>query len=272
MKNSKTEQALFRRYLDLLKIKKKTPSFDALSGLISAQMMRVPFENISKIYYRDRRGLRGLQNLQQYLDGVELYNFGGTCYSNNYFLHLLLEYLGYEVMLCGADMSEPDVHIVNIVSLDGRMFLIDAGYAATFMEPLPLDLDRDYSISGGYNRYILKPKDKNGNSHLELYQENQLTHGYMVKPIHRKIEYFKQVIEESYLNSSTFMHSLLMVRNYPNRSIRIHNLSVIESEGAEYKVYQVENKHELSKVIEEKFSISRDIVSEAIENLEFHAD
>ncbi|MCP4702993.1 MAG: arylamine N-acetyltransferase [candidate division Zixibacteria bacterium] len=267
-----TEQTFFKRYLALLKIRKRMPSYEALKELISAQMMRIPFENVSKLYYRNRQGLHSLHSLQQHLDGIEYFNYGGTCYSNNYFLHLLLEYLGYDVMLCGADMSEPDVHLVNIVSLDGREFLVDVGYAATFMEPLPLDLDQDYIISGGYNRYVLKPKNKNGNSYLELYQENQLTHGYMVKPICRKIEYFKQVIEESYQNSSLFMHSLLMVRTYPGRSIRIHNLSVIESEGAEYKVYQIKNKHELSKVIEEKFSISQDIVSEVIENLEFHED
>ncbi len=272
MKYSKTEQALFKRYLALLKIRKRMPSYKALKELISAQMMRIPFENVSKLYYRKHQNLRGLQTLEQYLNGIEQHNFGGTCYSNNYFLHLLLIYLGYDVMLCGADMSEPDVHLVNIVSLNGREFLADTGYAAPFMEPLPLDLKQDFIVALGNQKYVLRPKDKYGNSQLELYQDNQLRHGYKVKPIHQKIEYFSRVIEESFQNPSVFMNSLLMVRSFPNRSIRIHNFSVIESKGADYNVYQFKNREELSKVIEEKFSISQDIVSEVIEKLEFHED
>ena len=111
-----TDSDLFERFLHLLGVNRRKPCSGALDELVTAYMMRVPFENVSKLYYMKRYGLRGLPNLEQYLEGIELYNFGGTCYSNNYYLHLLLTYLGYDVMLCGADMFDPDVHVVNIVS------------------------------------------------------------------------------------------------------------------------------------------------------------
>ncbi len=226
--------------------------------------MRIPFENVSKLYYRKRDGLRRLPDLRQYLDGIERYNFGGTCYPNNYYLHLLLAHLGYDVMLCGADMANPDVHLVNIVSLDGREFLVDAGYAAPFLEPLPRDLEQDYIITLGRDRYVLKPMDKRGCSRIELYRDEQLNHGYTAKPIPRQIEHFSRVIEDSYRDSATFMNALLLVRFYPNRSIVIHNLSVIKSESADFRIHQLPSREELPHAVEEHFGIPKEIVSEAV--------
>ena len=262
-----TDPDLFEQFLCLLNVGKRKPSSEALTELVTAYMVRVPFENVSKLYYMKRYGLCALPDLKQYLDGIEHNNFGGTCYSNNYYLHLLLTHLGYNVMLCGANMTNPDVHLVNIVSLEGREFLVDAGYAAPFLEPLPRDLTEDYVVALGRDRYVLKPKDKDGNSRLELYRDGQQKHGYIAKPIPRQIEHFARVIEESYHTGATFMNALLLVRLFPNRSIVIHNLAVIESEGTDYHVHQLEGRDELPAVVEKHFSIPRAIVSEAVAEL-----
>ena len=42
--------------------------------------------------------------------------------------------------LCGAAMSAPDMHAVNIVTADGRPWLVDVGYAAPLLEPQALRL------------------------------------------------------------------------------------------------------------------------------------
>ena len=267
MSEQSSDSALLARLLHLLGLGNRKPSYKALAKLVAAFMMRVPFENVSKLYYVKRYSLRQLPDLKRYIDGIEHHNFGGTCYSNNYYLHLLLKHLGYDVMLCGADMTNPDVHLVNIVSLDGQKFLVDAGYAAPFMEPLPLDLKQDFVIALGRDRYILKPKDKNGNSRIELYRDGQQEHGYNVNPLPRQIKHFAQVIRESYRDSATFMNALLLVRSYPNRSIVIHNLSVIESKGTDYHIHQLADRDELSAVVEKYFSIPRAIVSEAVAEL-----
>lgn len=272
MLSPETTPELFEQYLRLLGIRRRKPSYDALAELMTAHMIRVPFENVSKLYYKKRAGLSNLPDLQLYLDGIERYNFGGTCYSNNIYLHLLLVHLGYQVMLCGADVANPDVHLVNIVSLDGREFLVDAGYAAPFLEPLPRDLKQDYVITLGRDRYVLKPKDKNGCSCMELHRDGQLKHGYVAKPTPRRIEHFARVIEESYCATATFMNALLLVRLYPNRSIVIHKLSVIESEGTDYHIHQLAGRDELPTVVEKHFSIPHAVVSEAVAELEEFAD
>ncbi len=262
-----SDSNLLERLRQLLRVGKRKPGHQALAELVTAFMTRVPFENVSKLYYLKRHGSRRLPNLEQYIDGIERYNFGGTCYSNNYYLHLLLTHLGYDVMLCGADMDNPDVHLVNMVSLNGREFLVDAGYAAPFLEPLPRDLKEDYVVTLGRDRYILKPKDKNECSSMELYRDGQKKHGYIVKPVPRQIEYFAGVIEESYRDSATFMNALLLVRLYPNRSIVIHNLSVIETEGTDHHIRQLAGRDELPFVVEEHFSIPHEIVSDAVAEL-----
>jgi len=258
---------LFERFLHLLGVNRRKPCSEALDELVTAYAIRVPFENISKLYYMKLYGLRGLLGLKQYIDGIERYNFGGTCYCNNYYLHLLLTYLGYDVMLCGADMSDPDVHLVNIVSLDGREFLVDVGYAAPFLKPLPRDFKQEYVTTLGRDRYILKPADENGYTRIELYRDGRLKHGYTAKPIPRQIEHFAQAIEESYSSTSTFMNALLLVRLYPNRSTVIYNLTLIESEGTDYHTHQLPGRHELPTVVEKHFSIPRTIVSEAVAEL-----
>ena len=258
---------LFDKYLSLLGLRRLPPSLESLAELVAAQLKRIPFENISQLYYLNKFGQKSIPDLNQYLNGIERHNFGGTCYSNNYFFHLLLINLGYNCILCGADMAEPDVHLVNIVTLNGHEYIVDTGYAAPFDHPLPRDLDKDYIIALGRDRYVIKPKDKIGNSKIELFRDGQLIHGYTAKPIHRPIEYFESAITDSYLSDSTFMKSILLVRIDTNRSFVIYNLSIIESEGANFQIQRIPNHKELPRIIEKHFSIPRKIVAEALAKL-----
>ena len=84
-------------------------------------------------------------------------------------------------------MSNPDVHMVSMVNVDGREYLVDVGYAAPFLEPLPRDLATDYSIVLGRDRYVLKPQDAQRCSRLELYRDGNLKHGYLAKPRPKQI-------------------------------------------------------------------------------------
>ena len=139
----------FVRYLRLLGIEKQRPDFEYLKEIVKAHVLKIPFENISKLYFYKRINLKKLIDFELYLDGIEKYGFGGTCYANNFYLNQLLSWLGYNIKLCGADMKNPDVHIVSVVNIENREFLIDTGYAAPFSEPIPLNLLNDYIIDMG---------------------------------------------------------------------------------------------------------------------------
>lgn len=255
------------RYLAILGVARREPSLAALRELVAAHLTRVPFENISKLYYRKRLGLVNLPPIRLYLDGIEQHHFGGTCYSNNYHFNLLLRGLGYEAKLCASDMKTPHVHALNMIRIEDREYLADTGYAAPLLEPIPRDLAVDYETQLGRDRYVLKPQDANGCSRLELYRDGVLRHGYLARPEPRKIEDFSKVIAASFSADATFLNSVLLVRFYPGRSVLIHNLTLVESEGDQSTVHGLANRDELIAAIEQRFAISRVIVREAIGQL-----
>jgi N-hydroxyarylamine O-acetyltransferase len=255
------------RYLRALGITRREPSSDALAELVCAHLTRVPFENVSKLYRKKRLGLTGLPSIEQFLDGIERYHFGGTCYSNNFHLYTLLSSLGFRAKLCGADMSHPDVHMVIIVDVGGREYLVDGGYAAPFLSPMPRDLREDYIISLGRDRYVLRPQDPAGCSRLEMYRDGVLKHGYVAKPVPRKIEDFREVIADSFRPSATFLNALLLAHFDRDRSVVIHNLTVIESQGAETSVRPLAGRQELIAEVERRFGIPRETVGDAISEL-----
>lgn len=253
-----------RRYLGLLGVAWREPDLATLRELVKAHLMRVPFENISKLYYRKHLGLSGLPPIEWFLDGIEKYHFGGTCYSNNFHFYSLLASLGYAVRLCAADMATPDVHMVSMVTVDRREYLLDTGYAAPLLSPLPRDLKTDHVVTLGRDRYVLKPQDPAGCSRLELYRNGALKHGYVMKPEPRGLEDFGRVIADSFAGSATFLHSVLLARFWPERSTVIHNLALIQSQGARSQTYALADREELIAAIEENFAIPRPIVAEAV--------
>ena len=199
-----------------------------------------------------------------YLNGISLYNFGGTCFSNNYYLNRLLEYLGYDVRLCGADMTNPDVHIVNIVNIENRDYLVDVGYAAPFFNPIPLDLTKEYKFALGVDEYVLFPKSVNGYSELKMFRNGKVKHGYFVKPHARSISEFEDKIKDSFRESATFLNAILLVRFRAKSSIRIHNFSLVESHDLNFKQIALSDKEELIDKIFIHFAIPKEIIEESL--------
>jgi N-hydroxyarylamine O-acetyltransferase len=87
--------ALVDRYLRLLEVPRRPPSPEALAELTAAQLIRVPFENVSKLVRLRGMGLKELPPVELHLEGIERFHLGGTCYANNFHLYTLLGALGY---------------------------------------------------------------------------------------------------------------------------------------------------------------------------------
>ena len=257
-------QSIYYRYLDALRISKSKPSLAALTKIIKAHLMYVPFENISKLYYLKNFNIKSIPDFEQYVDGISKYNFGGTCYSNNYYLNKLLGYLGYNVRLCGADMTNPDVHFVNIVEINSKEYLVDVGYVAPFYNPIPLDLAKNYELTYGSDKYIIKPRDKRNYSELQLIRDGNTKHGYIVKPHCRSITEFEKVIKDSMRSTSTFLNAVLLVKYGVNSSVVIHNLSLIEIEDSNVNRVQLKDEDAIVDQIYLKFGISKEITRESL--------
>jgi len=250
-----------------LGIARVSPNLQGLIELVQAQLTCVPFENISKLHYKKRFGLTAMPSISRYLEGIEKCHFGGTCYSNNYYFYRLLVSLGYDAKFCAADMATPDVHAVIMVSVNGREYLVDAGYAAPFLDPLPRDLKCDYVVELGRDRYVLKPQDGAGCSTLELHRSGMLKHGYLAKPAPRTIDDFRRVIADSFRAEATFLNSILVTRFFAGRSIVVHNLSLIESQGDRCEVRTLKDHDEVSAAIHRHIGIPHSIVADAVADL-----
>jgi len=257
---------VLNRYLRILGVPRREPGLAALAELTSAHLRRIPFENVSKLYHRQDAGMR-LPDLARFLDGIERHHFGGTCYSNNFHFHELLAHLGYRVSLCGADMSAPDVHVVNTVDLAGRPYLVDVGYAAPFQSPLPLDLERDHEVRWGSDRYVLEPRDTAGRSRVQLFRDGRLHHGYQVNPKPRRIQEFERVIADSFDEGATFMNALLVARFFPGRSVTLRNLTLSEAREGSSGARRTLGRDALPAAVERHFGIPEAIARQALEGI-----
>jgi len=263
---------VFKRYLSILGIDHGEPSLDYLRRLVRAQLIRVPFENISKLFLKKTQHASYIPSLEEHLDGIEKFNFGGTCYANTPSFAELLSHCGYDVDLCGADMAKPDVHVVSMVHLEGREYLVDVGYGAPFYEPMPRDLDRDQDFVLGANRYVLHPQDRRGRSLMDQYRDGELVHGYLAKPEPRKIEHFDQVIRDSYSDAATFMNLVVIERFFPDRSLRFQNFTLTESTTDGTTTTRSTDKVGLAKAIAHHCGFPGEMVREAIADIALEAD
>jgi arylamine N-acetyltransferase len=260
------------RYLSILGCDRLPPTLENLRRLVRAQIVAVPFENISKLSLRAARSATKIPTLDEHLDGIERHRFGGTCYANNSYLAWLLQQLGYEVTIHGAAMSRPDVHMVSIVRLEGRHYLVDCGYSAPFFEPMPLDLDRELEIFWGRARYVLHPRDADGRSRMDLYRDEELIHGYTVDPTPRKLEHFETEISESYSERATFMKVAVVERFFDDRSVRYHNFTVTESRRESSRVITLPNRDALASAIASGTGMTLAVVRKALEGLPLDGD
>jgi len=267
-----TTPALFERYLLVLGIEPEEPSLDHLRRLVRAQLTRIPFENISKLFLKKMQNASNIPTLEAHLDGIERFNFGGTCYANNPYFAELLRHCGYDVDICGADMTRPDVHVVSIVRLEGREYLVDVGYGAPFYEPMRRDLDREQDIVLGENRYVLHPQDELGRSRMDQHRDGELVHGYLAKPEPREIEDFDEVIRNSYSDSATFMNVVVVEKFFPDRSLRFQNFHLRESTLEATTVTRLADKEALARAIAHHCGFPGEMVREAIADIALEAE
>jgi arylamine N-acetyltransferase len=58
----KLDDRLFLNYLKILGVQKKKPNFEYLEEIIKAQMSKIPYKNISKLFYYKRNNLEQLND------------------------------------------------------------------------------------------------------------------------------------------------------------------------------------------------------------------
>ena len=129
------------RYLALLGLERKKPSLDALTRLVRAQVLTVPFENVTALLRRRDHptGPVPPMDLDILLDTWERRAGGGICFELAAMFSRLLASLGYDVYVVLAQVSLPNGHQAIHVTLDGTRCLVDLGTGGPIFQPIPLD-------------------------------------------------------------------------------------------------------------------------------------
>jgi len=252
------------RYLALLQLDPEPPSRDALERLVTAHLARFPFENVSKLL----QAAPGLPTLDAFLAGAARDGTGGTCYLLASSLNALLRELGYAATLAGADMDEPDVHLVNVVTLGGRPHLVDVGYGAPLFAPLPLDAAEPRSVTVGRETYRLHPPDPaTGRSRLDHLRGGERIHGYTVNPTPRRLGEFARVVVDSFRATAGFMNRLRIVRHTPARSVSLRDFTVEITEDGAARTVEFAGRETLLAFCEDDLGLRRAVVAAACDAL-----
>ena len=256
----------FARYLRILGFDDVPSGITGLEELVRRHLCRVPFENVSKLLLIAREGAGRVTTLTEFLDGIERLDLGGTCYSSNPFLAELLRFIGYDADLLGADMTNPNVHTVIRVRIDGIAYHIDVGYAAPLYQPIRLDL-LPFEVAHGDNRYVLETAG-NGECCLRVSQGRELIHGYVVHQPPRTLRFFRDIILDSYAPGRTFTSCLRITRFFGTHTVELRNSNLTLYRGTEMEVTTLRSVRELREAVDRQFAMPRCPLERAVEILE----
>jgi arylamine N-acetyltransferase len=255
------------RYLRLLGIEDPVSGLSGLERIVMAHVCRIPFENVSKLLLIGREGAGRVTRLDEFLDGIEHRDMGGTCYSSNPFLVQLLQALGYDADLLGADMSAPNVHTVIRVRLDGAEWHVDAGYGGPFRRPIRLDRLPDTSVSGEL-RFVFHHSADNDVELSLMHGETRL-HGYVAHGPARPFEFFHPIILESFRPGQHFMTNLRLIRHFEDgRAAELLNSTLTLHRDGQSRVVELRDRSDMRLAVANELAMPRCPIDESLDVLE----
>ncbi|SNX70703.1 arylamine N-acetyltransferase [Bacillus oleivorans] len=112
----------------------KENSLEQIEELTRAHLHTFPFELISKYTLAGENIEKRIPTVAEFLERNTQLGWGGNCYVLNGRFIQLLDWLGYDVELVPVEKG----HIAIWLSWKGEDYLVDAGYAGPFFEPIPI--------------------------------------------------------------------------------------------------------------------------------------
>jgi N-hydroxyarylamine O-acetyltransferase len=259
---------IYHRYLRILGVDGVPSGLDGLRAIVRAHLLRVPFENVSKLLLFGREGSGRFFALPEFLDGIEHQDLGGTCYSANPFLGDLLRALGYDAGLHGANMHRGlNVHTSLRVRIDGRAYHVDVGYGGPFREPISLDHLPVEMVEGG-NRYVFDRHPGGDGYEMAVFNGEERVHGYIVHGPPRSRDFFTPAMQNSFAPGATFLNCLRICRFFDGYSVTLLNRDFTIHHGATANSKELNSLAELEATLTTELEMPRCPALAAIETME----
>jgi N-hydroxyarylamine O-acetyltransferase len=269
------ERTYVNDYLDILGLTIEKPSYVFLEKICRAHLTTFPFENISKlIYFRDQ-SINGsiIPSIEKFITNYHLYHFGGTCYTLNHNLYLLLDKLGFECHLTMLGNEHMGI-LVSLPEWSNEKVYVDCGAAAPIFKPVRFQTDPDNDSSFYQDHVYLKTIDaQHGEFQYERYTNGKKSGKTWAFNANRVYQFndFHQAIHAANQPGTTFM-TLLRCQLYQldrRRSVSlVNNKFGIRYENGDSKTETLTSIKEIEDVIREEFGLERLPVQTAVEILE----
>lgn len=140
-----------QRYLRLLGAEPEHPGVEALGHLIRANVLTIPFINVSSILRRARTPLGAPVpplDTEEILISWEEQRSGGVCFERTSMFGRLLGALGYDAHPIVANASFPGSHNAVLVHLEGKRYLAEVGAASPFFDAVALGAEAEVRHAG----------------------------------------------------------------------------------------------------------------------------
>ena len=259
---------IYQRYLRVLGFDNVPSGFDGLRAVVRAHLLRVPFENVSKLLLFAKEGLGRFFTLPEFLDGIEHQDLGGTCYGANPFLGDLLRALGNDADLHGANMpARMDCHTSLRVRIDSHAYHVDVGYGGPFREPISLE-HLPFEMVEGANRYVFDREPGGEGYEMAIFSGEERVHGYIVHGPPRSLDFFSPAMQNSFAPAATFLNCLRICRFFDGYSLTLLNGDLTIQRGSTAERRELESVAEVEAALVTELKMPRCPARAAIETTE----
>lgn len=230
------------------------PSIETLRDLQMAQLLSVPFENLS-IHNNEPIVLED----DALFEKIITQKRGGFCYELNGLFAAILGQLGFQVTKLSAAVARPDGtfgpdfdHMTLLVSLDDR-WLVDVGFGDSFRQPLLLDSrevqaqeERAYRIDEAGDYLLL---------HESLAGSDWKTQFHFTVKSYEYTDYLQMCHFHQTSPESHFTRQRICSLARPNGRITLSDMRLIETAGTDRMERMLSNEEEYRMVLERDFGI-----------------
>lgn len=259
---------LFRRYLGIL----GWVGDPGLHELVSSHLIKVPFENVSKLLLPD--DAPKFPPLEEFLRGIAEQDLGGTCYAIASHFAELLRFLDYDVELLGTDSGGvPRAHAVCRVRFEDQPYLVDVGYAAPFYHPIAIEPHTlPHTVPHGDINFVVDRHVSHGEAvEVVALRGGARVSSYVAKPPAIEPQTtptaFGPAIERSFAPDAQFMRRLRISRFFASRVLEIHNNVLVTTHHNITTQTPIRDIDELEAIVHEAMQLPRMPVREAVEAL-----
>ncbi len=257
---------LYRKYLSTL----GWVGDPGLHELVRSHLMKVPFENVSKLLRVASNPDPEPFSMEEFVSGVKTQDLGGTCYALNRFLAELLQFLDYDVELRAAKIDGRDrAHVVLLVTFEDVKYLVDVGFGAPFYDLLPL-AEVPHKIAHGDTTYELRRHPlfaKQFEMTKTVKGSKKVTYSF-VEGLAVEASAFDAEAKASFQPGAAFLDCLHITRFFDSRAYSLQNNRLVTTSHNVTTIQELGSVQEVEDVVRERMLLDRCPIRRAIEVLE----